>query len=99
VLIPSTCKKSTPNHEYILRHRETGERAFVQVKTGRAVIGTRNFSSYAPDKVFFFSTTGQYVGTIDDNMETIDYPTLERFLRDHTNILPERIQRWVALLS
>ena len=52
LVVPSTCKKSTANYEYVLVHRETGESAVAQVKKGNVSLYVRILMMWMPKFIY-----------------------------------------------
>jgi ribosomal protein S18 len=96
-LIPSTCKKSTSRFEYVLKHRETGEKAYAQVKRGGESLEA---DKYAPDDgmAFLFTAEGNQKGSAS-NVEFIDPDTLRQFVTDNHQLLPDSVQSWVTIIE
>ena len=56
LILPSTCKRSTQAYEFVLIHKDTGERATIQVKSGHTGV---DLSSFADDSEILFAGTGK----------------------------------------
>lgn len=97
VLVPSSCKADTLAYEYELRNSRTGQRAVVQVKRGSSdVLNTQTLAD-AADEVFLFSTAEQYRGDPKANVRCLHCDDLEAFMRDHPDVLPDRIRAWLQI--
>lgn len=96
-LIPSTSKKSNPKYEYILKHRETGRRAYVQVKRGREALAAEEYD-FGDGTTFLFTPNGAQKGSAP-NVEFIQPETIRTFIRENTAVLPDRVQAWVKVLE
>jgi hypothetical protein len=97
ILFPGTCKTDTKQFEYILRHRETGQYAAVQVKQGWTSIDCTEYRGFNGE-VFLFQTGDLYVGTPSPNVRCLKSSEMESFCLANLHLLPARIQRWVATL-
>ena len=94
-LVPSTCKKSTQDYEYILMDRKTGESAAAQVKSGQTALDIDNYVEIDTDKVFLFATSGTYYGRPDPKVETVDPATVRDFIYENKELMPEKIRFWI----
>jgi hypothetical protein len=98
VLFPGTCKMDTKQFEFILRHRETGRYAAVQVKQGGAAICDQEYCQFDGD-VFLFQTDGCYEGTTFPNVHRLIADEMQGFCERNLKLLPARVQRWMAVLG
>lgn len=96
-LIPSTCKKSTVNYEYVLKHRDTGEKAVVQVKRGNVPLDAEEYQAL-DGTVYLFTSGGDQRGEAS-NVTFIDPSTIRGFLQENRQILPERVLQWAEVLD
>ena len=97
--IPGSRQPDTMGYEYILIHRQTFERAVVQVKTGDTTqLNREDFSGFG-ERVFLFQTYGNYTGPEHDHIECIDPDVLRTFLFNNRDILPQSIKRWVDYVA
>ncbi|OJV22430.1 hypothetical protein [Dyadobacter sp. 50-39] len=95
-LIPSSCKKATIGHEFILKHSITSQTAVAQVKQGGVELDERLRGN--ANHVFLFSTEG--VVTSDSNDITVlTADELFDFVCQNKNLLPSRMDYWLHLLS
>ena len=94
-LVPSTCKKSTQTHEFILIDRKTGESAAAQVKSGQETINIDGYAEIDTNKIFLFATSGIYYGTPDPKVETIDPTIIRNFIYENRELMPEKIRFWI----
>ncbi|WP_147273805.1 hypothetical protein [Vreelandella rituensis] len=100
-LVPSSCKKSTVGYEYLLQHRETGKTAVAQVKKGKVDLNQTHFepARLAVDRVFLFTTEGQYLGEPHAGVVCLSPDTLIEFAQAHPDWMPYRIRFWMDRLS
>lgn len=96
LVIPSSCKGSTMTYEFELKHRITGKTAVVQVKSGWTRLNRDDYKSLETD-VYLFATCGEYVGTTQANIITIDPGIVRTFLFEQTHLLPEKMKLWVEM--
>ena len=97
IYLPKSRRPDTMGYEYILIHRETFERAVVQVKTGNTPLNQDDWSNF-PARVFLFQSQDNYIGLQYAHVECIDPDVLRIFLFDNPDILPQSIRRWVDYL-
>jgi hypothetical protein len=102
-VVPSTCKKSTPNVEFILIHRETRRRAYVQAKTGKSAIYLSNFCDL-PGDVHLFAASEQYVPPSEQKLRhpenvihCMKRDAVLSYMEANRTRLPEKIERWMNL--
>ncbi|PYV21581.1 MAG: hypothetical protein DMG27_20385 [Acidobacteria bacterium] len=81
-------------YEFIAIHRETQERALVQVKTGNTALDTDTWSRF-PEKVFLFQAHGIYTGAPAANVVPLHPQAIEDFIEAHFGIMPRAVQRWI----
>jgi hypothetical protein len=96
-VIPSSAKNSTAAYECIFVHRETGDKAALQVKSGAAILDIESFETL-PAKVFVV-VDGVYK-SVPPNVEVIRRTQLLEFARARSAIMPGRVQlfmKWVGL--
>lgn len=99
VFYPSTCKRDTPRYEYLLVNPRTNSRAYVQVKMGSAAICVGDYERLQGE-VFLFSTTETYIGTAGrTDVICLRRKEIEKFLFQHRELMPLRIQRWLEYVS
>lgn len=97
--IPGSRRPYTMGYEYILIHRQTFERAVVQVKTGDTTQLNRDDYAGFEERVFLFQSYGNYNGAMYNHVECIDPDELQEFLFNNRNILPQSIRLWVDFLE
>lgn len=97
-IVPSSCKRSTVAYEFVLIHHRTGERAVVQVKSGRVPIDADVLDGVA-DRVFLFAASGRYPGNLPEGTVCLKAEDLEDFLRRQPEVFPLRIRMWLKRLS
>ena len=93
--LPASRQPDTMGYEYILIHRQTFERAVVQVKTGNTTQLNRDDFAGFGERVFLFQSYGKYTGSQHAQVECIDPDVLRIFLFNNRDILPQSIRRWV----
>lgn len=99
MLIPSTCKSDTMATEFILKHRVTGEKAFVQVKQGNV---DPSLGSIPQDvkEVFYFTTQGAVSDCSAKARVITPKQMMEFFLQaEHQRFVPDRIKGWMDVLA
>ena len=103
LMLPESRKADTMSYEYILIHRESKERAVVQVKTGDTELNRDEWSGIASRlrgsggvaRAILFQSYGEYTGSEHRNVDCIDPEDLRVFLIRNRNILPRSIGHWV----
>lgn len=101
-IVPGSRKADTMSYEYMLIHRDTKERAVIQVKTGRTPLDRDEWSAIAsrmsgsPSKVraILFQSYGEYTGCEHRNVECISPDDLWEFIVRHPDLLPKSIVHW-----
>jgi hypothetical protein len=96
LIFPSTCKISTVGYEWIMIHRESGELATAQVKSGAEPLTPMRFADF-PGAVYLFTSQGSFVGETPSNVRRVSASEMRDFIRDHESILPSRIKNWIAI--
>jgi hypothetical protein len=94
LVIPHTRKADTMQFEFYCIHRETKQRAVVQVKTGNAWLNAADWTG-RPEYVFLFQSNGLYKGASGLGVETLAPPEIEAFMIANRDILPESILYWL----
>lgn len=95
ILFPSTSKTGTPNYEFTMRNRATGEMGAVQVKQGKQELVISDYEQF-DGKVFLFQTERNYIGSPKKDTTTLLEPALmKQFCRENVDKMPTPIQRWV----
>ena len=94
-LFPSTAKVSTPRYEYVLKHQETGRKAFVQVKAGRVSLDATSFAALDGD-VFLFTTHGERIGSAP-NVQFLSPSEIRHFAEANCHMLPDRVRAWINI--
>ncbi len=103
LLLPESRKADTMSYEYILIHRQSMERAVVQVKTGQTPLDRDEWSNFVARlpvsenraKAFLFQSYGKYTGLEHPNVECINPDDLLEFLVRNRDLLPKSTTRWV----
>tara|TARA_B100000315_G_scaffold239549_1_gene258438 strand:- start:2020 stop:2916 length:897 start_codon:yes stop_codon:yes gene_type:complete len=96
-LIPSSCKSDTVAYEFVLKHRDSGRRAVVQVKQG-VPIDLAKYESLDCD-VFLFTTQGRYVGTPSKNIHCLSVEEMIAFALANQALLSDRLKNWMRYLA
>lgn len=97
-IIPSSCKKSTVNYEFVLKHKEDGHKSVVQVKKGHVDLNIGDYGALN-SKVYLFTTDGSYTGNPTSNVAVIDKKEVQSFVNDNFNVLPDKIQTWIKIYN
>jgi hypothetical protein len=96
LLLASTCKRSTPAYEFVMYHRDTGDRAAAQVKNGFDNLCVEDHANF-PGKVFLFTSKGRYMGTVPQNVLCLTVEEILQFISKYETILPDRIKTWLNI--
>lgn len=94
LVVPSTCQRTTAFYEFVLRHRETGRKATIQVKAGTTPLDRDAYRELS-DEVFLFTVSESYSGRNYSNVHCLSRETLESFARKNKHLLPETISMWL----
>lgn len=98
MLLASTCKLSTAAYEFVMRHKESGERAAAQVKNGYEDISVTAYGDF-PGRVYLFTSKGRYTGDPVSNVVCLSRDEMTAFIRANEHILPERVMVWLAIAN
>lgn len=93
-MIASSCKSDTAFYEYVMKHRETGEKAVAQVKQGAVDLNIDKYSKLGC-KVYLLTTKGDYIGKGSQNVHCLDPNDMTAFALNNYYLMTERIQRWI----
>lgn len=85
---------NTMHYEFVAIHKDTGERALVQVKTGSTPLVTDDWNRFR-EKVFLFQAHGIYHGFPAENVVSRSPKTIEEFMEANSKIMPGVVQRWL----
>jgi len=94
VVIPNSRKADTMNFEFYLIHRETRERAVVQIKTGYSSLNTDDWTG-RNERVFLFQSNGSYSGSENPSIECISPSVIETFMVTNRELLPTSTAHWM----
>ncbi len=96
-IIPSSCTKDMISTEFILIHKDSGEKAAVQVKQGNVDLEADDLKKGA-DQVFLFTTEGS-TPEDEEKVETLNKEELFKFCQNNKKILPEKISNWMEFIG
>lgn len=94
IVVPNSRMADTMRYEFVAIHRETRERALVQVKTGSTPLDTENWSRF-PEKVFLFQSHDIYTGVPAANVVQLRPQAIEDFMDTNFAVMPRAVQRWI----
>ena len=95
--VPSSCKSHTAGYEFVLKNRETGRRAVVQVKQGQINLDGEEYGdAFGGDDVFLFTTQGNYIGDERENVHCLDSKKMRSFALANRKVLSDRLNRWIT---
>jgi hypothetical protein len=97
MVVPSSCRSDTMAYEFVLVDKKTGEKAVVQVKNGRNFLNADDYRNI-DEKVFLFTTQGEYGGQESEKVRFVDPEKIRKFLNDKTELLPDKMKLWIKLL-
>lgn len=92
-VIASICKRTTPKYEFVMR-RESGEEAFVQVKSGKDPLRPDDYANL-PGEVFLFSAGGGYPGPQSQGVRCLRAQELRAFAQERRALMPGKISIWM----
>ncbi|MBD7916172.1 hypothetical protein H9660_13560 [Clostridium sp. Sa3CUN1] len=81
-IIPKTNRLDTVKYEFVLKHKDSGKKAIVQVKSGNVNLNLDEFKGLA-DEVFLFTTEGKYEGNLDESIKKLNKQVIEKFIFDN----------------
>lgn len=95
LVIPHSRKADTMSFEFYLIHRETKERAIVQIKTGNTQLTVNEWADRA-QRVYLFQSSGLYAGEAQPSVTCLLPSDIRLFMDSHADILPANITHWLA---
>lgn len=95
IILPNSRKSDTMRYEFLGIHRESGQRAIVQVKTGATPLSTSGWTTFQ-EHVYLFQTKGIYVGVPDVNVSVLQPAEMKTFIKENLDIMPRSIQEWIT---
>lgn len=98
LLLPSSCKLDTVGYEWVMVHRDTGARAYAQVKSGKNNLRPGEYAD-SQHLVYLFTSQGQFEGARPDNVRCIERSEMREFVTRHRVVLPIRIRRWLEFVE
>ena len=98
LLVPSTIKSSAAAYEWVMFHRDSGERAVLQVKSGGAWIDLAPLADI-PSRVFVVAADGTVAGHSPANVTLISRERLLQFAKNSRSLMPERIRMYLDWAS
>lgn len=99
LVISHSRKANTMSYEFVAIHRDTSERAIVQVKTGNTELNRDDWKDY-PETVFLFQASGKYRGSeAPKNVICLMPNEIEKFIRTNLQVMPGAVQRWIRHLE
>ena len=81
----------------MLVHRDTGERAVNQVKSGGSYIEASRHAG--EEKAFLFAASGNYGPTVPPNVVLVTRDELTSFMRDKPHLLSRAVSTWIEIAS
>jgi len=93
IVIPGSRKKDTMKYEFYLIHRDTGERAIVQAKSGNTKLTPSNWIKWK-ERVFLFQSNGLYEGITSDKVTCLNPETVSKFVVENLELLPAHLGYW-----
>ena len=94
IVVPNSRKTDTMSYEFLLVHRDTHERAMVQVKTGNTPLETGSWGCFE-EKVFLFQAHGLYVVEVAPNAVLLLPAMIREFMESPVKIMPGPVRRWI----
>lgn len=94
IVIPNSRRADTMRYEFVAVHRDTYERAVVQVKTGSTPLALNEWGGFR-ERVFLFQSNGIYTGVSTPNVHPLAPATIQAFLSEHCQMMPRSVQRWI----
>lgn len=98
VMVPSSCKKSTPAFEYMLVAPNTGRFAYVQVKGGKVQLDPAEYyKEHADMDIYLFSPNGYKRKSANARVVCLTKDEITRFVKLAKSIMPLNISWAVSL--
>lgn len=94
LVVPNSRKADTMSFEFYLIHRETRERAVVQVKTGHDSLNSDEWKDRR-ERVFLFQSNGVYFGDSHPSVVCIPPAEVEAFMTENRDFLPASSVYWM----
>ena len=94
LVIPNSRKADTMSFEFYLIHRETRERAVVQIKTGNTSLNTDEWKERL-ERAFLFQSNGLYFGQNHPLVVCIPLAEIEAFMLANRDLLPASTLYWI----
>jgi hypothetical protein len=94
LVVPNSRKADTMSFEFYLIHRETRERAIVQIKTGHTPLNVDEWRDRR-ERVFLFQSNGLYFGESDPSVACISPAEIEAFMDQNRDLLPASTLYWM----
>lgn len=94
LVVPSSRKADTMSFEFYLIHRETRERAIVQIKTGNIWLNTDDWKDHS-ERVFLFQSQGHYSGGRHPLIVCLDPAAIQTFMLANRDLLPASTTFWM----
>lgn len=98
LVVPNSRKADTMSFEFYLIHRETRERAVVQIKTGNTWLNTDEWSD-RNERVILFQANGLYSGGSHSSVACIQPTEIENFIAENHDLLPASTLYWLNHVS
>ena len=97
LLLPSSRSRSnsTMAYEYQVIHANTGEPAYVQVKSGHVQLDPSSYYE-SRDRFYLFSPAGYVRKSEKEHIVCIAHLSIEEFMKTNTHILSRAIRTWLA---
>jgi hypothetical protein len=95
LVVPNSRKADTMSFEFYLIHRETRERAVVQIKTGNTALNTDEWRDWS-ERVFLFQSNGLYFGESHPSVVCIQPAEIEAFMLTNRDLLPASTLYWIG---
>jgi hypothetical protein len=100
IVIPNSRKADTMSYEFLLIHKDTKEKAIVQVKTGDTPLNSKNPKwQDKAEKVFLFQANGKYANQSSNNVVCLLPAEIETFMKDNSALLPASISYWLEIAN
>lgn len=97
MIIPGTRRADTPHYEFVLLNRETGQRAILQAKSGKAEICAIDYEG--DTHTFLFAASSVYGMRIPPNVSVISRAEIDAFVRGKPHLLPPAIVNWIGIIG
>lgn len=94
MVITSSCKLDTAAYECVMKHPDSGRKAFAQVKHGKIDLNRDKYRNL-DGEIFLLTTMGHYLGAEAKNIHCLAPDEIIAFAKEHRILMSDRVQNWI----